>query len=115
MPDPDAPPPAAAADAATDASSPVANTVGASTPTAADSTPAPAATPAPASCTLSGTGLYFVDAISTDEAFTNPTRVPEGFVGPSLDVPPPTGAVYYLRLRDDPKTVDTISLPAGPL
>jgi hypothetical protein len=68
-----------------------------------------------AACTLTGTGLYFIDSIATDEAFTNPTRVPEGFVGSSLEVPPPAGAVYYLRLRDDPANVDTVTLPAGPL
>jgi hypothetical protein len=79
---------------------------------AIDATPAPP--PAPA-CKLSGTGLYFIDSIATDEAFTSPTRVPEGFVGLSITVPPPTGAVYYLRLRDDPATVDTVTLPAGPL
>ena len=71
--------------------------------------------PQPASCSLSGTGLYFVDSISTDEAFSNPTRVPEGFVGTSISVPPPTGAAYYLRLRDDPAAIDTLTLPAGPL
>jgi hypothetical protein len=81
-------------------------------------TPAPQTPPAPgppATCTLTGSSLYFIDSIATDEAFTNPTRVPEGFVGPSLEVPPPTGAAYYLRLRDDPATIDTITLPAGPL
>jgi hypothetical protein len=68
-----------------------------------------------ATCTLSGSSLYFIDSISTNEAFTNPTRVPEGFVGSSIDVPPPTGGDYYLRLRDDPSHVDTVALPAGPL
>jgi hypothetical protein len=90
----------------------------AATPAPAPALDTPAATPGapgPASCTLSGTGLYFVDAIATDQSFSNPTRIPEGFVGLSIAVPPPTGAVYYLRLRDDPKTVDTVSLPAGPL
>ena len=72
------------------------------------------ATP-PAPCTLTGTGLYFLDSVAADDAFTNPTRIPEGFVGPSLQVPPPTGAQYYLRLRDDPATTDKITLPAGPL
>jgi hypothetical protein len=89
------------------------------TPAAATSdAPAPAApaTAAPAkSCSLTGSGLYFVDSVATDESFANPTHVPEGFVGTSLAVPPPTGAVYYLRLRDDPTTVDTVTLPAGPL
>jgi hypothetical protein len=86
-------------------------------PTAPDKTAATpaAAAPPPASCTLTGAGLYFIDAISTDDSFTNPTRIPEGFVGSSLAVPPPTGAVYYLRLRDDPTAVDTVTLPAGPL
>jgi hypothetical protein len=83
---------------------------------ATGATDATAATPPPAAtCKLSGTGLYFIDSIATDEAFTSPTHVPEGFVGLSITVPPPTGAVYYLRLRDDPATVDTVSLPAGPL
>jgi hypothetical protein len=73
-----------------------------------------ATAPAP-TCSLSGSGLYFLDSIATDQAFTNPTRIPEGFVGSSLDVPPPTGAVYYLRLRDDPSNIDTLTLPAGPI
>ena len=68
----------------------------------------------PAPCTLTGTGLYFIDALSIDASFTKPTLVPEGFVGSSLALPPPTGAVYYLRLRDDPAAVDTVILPASP-
>jgi hypothetical protein len=84
-------------------------------PTAAPAPDAAPVPPPPATCKLSGTGLYFIDSIATDAAFTSPTRVPEGFVGLSIAVPPPTGAVYYLRLRDDPGTVDTVSLPAGPL
>lgn len=66
-------------------------------------------------CTLTGTSLYFLDSVAADDSFGNPTRVPSGFVGSSLQVPPPTGAQYYLRLRDDPTTTDTITLPAGPL
>jgi hypothetical protein len=80
---------------------------------AASASPAPEA--ASASCKLSGDGLYFLDSIATDAAFTNPTRVPDGFVGASLAVPPPTGAQYYLRLRDDPAQVQRVTLPAGPL
>jgi hypothetical protein len=85
-------------------------------PTTPDKPAAPAAAASPLeSCTLTGAGLYFIDAIATDDSFTNPTLVPEGFVGSSIAVRPPTGAVYYLRLRDDPTTVDTVTLPAGPL
>jgi hypothetical protein len=68
----------------------------------------------PTPCTLTGTGLYFIDAVSTDASFTKPTLVPAGFVGSSLALPLPTGAVYYLRLRDDPAAVDTVILPASP-
>src|SRR6185437_2545852 len=95
-------------------------------PTAQSTTPAAATSPTtaaatsatptqPASCTLTGTGLYFIDSLATTEAFSNPTHVPEGYVGATIEVPPPTGAVYYLRLRDDPATIDTVALPSGPL
>jgi len=85
-------------------------------PAAAASAPADPPPPASAArCTLTGTGLYFLDSVAADDAFADPTRVPEGFVGPSLQVPQPTGAQYYLRLRDDPATTDKITLPAGPL
>ncbi|MGA1981084.1 MAG: hypothetical protein ABSG84_01315 [Acidobacteriaceae bacterium] len=91
-------------------SCPVAEPAGPVAPT----TPA-APTPSTPPCTLTGSGLYFIDSVAADESFAKPTRVPEGFVGSSLQVPPPTGAQYYLRLRDDPTTTDTITLPAGPL
>lgn len=68
----------------------------------------------PAPCTLTGTGLYFIGAVATEASFTKPTLVPEGFVGSSLALPPPTGALYYLRLRDDPAAIDTVMLPADP-
>jgi hypothetical protein len=79
-------------------------------------TPSPASPAAPPPpCTLTGSSLYLIDAISPDPAFTNPTQVPEGFVGSSLSVPPPTGPDLYLRLRDDPSAANTVALPAGPL
>jgi hypothetical protein len=103
---------------ATDGSEVPASSSAAAPGGAGSNSPAPAtlAGPAPpAPCVLTGSGLYFIDAIATDAAFTHFIRVPEGFVGSSLAVPPPTGAVYYLRLRDDPTAVDTVNLPAGPL
>ena len=63
------------------------------------------------SCTLSGTGLYLIDAVSADLAFTNPTRVPEGFVEPTLAMPRPVGGVFYVRLRDDLATTHQVTLP----
>jgi hypothetical protein len=108
-------PPANAADAGSDGSAVAAEDAMSAEGAPAAGAAAQPATASVASCSLEGTGLYFVDSVSTDEAFTNPIHVPEGFVGSSITVPPPTGAVYYLRLRDDPKNVDTVSLPAGPI
>ena len=90
---------------------------------AADASPAvpaspPTATPAPApapSCTLTGSDLFLIDSVSATESDSQPVKVPEGFVGGSISVPPPTGAAYYIRLRDDPAAVNAVSLPAGPL
>jgi hypothetical protein len=79
-----------------------------------------------APCTLTGSSLYLVDSIATDSAFTNPTAVPEGFVSTTLSIPRPTGipntlsatrpatTVLYLRLRDDPSTPNTVTLPVLP-
>lgn len=73
------------------------------------------AAPPPMPCMLSGSSLYFIDSIAADESFANAVKVPAGFVGSSIAVPPPTGAVYYLRLRDDPTVTNTVTLPTGPL
>jgi len=87
-----------------------------SAPAAPGSVPAAAlAATAPASCTLTGSNLYLIDSISVTESDPQPMKVPEGFVGTTLSVPAPVGAVYYIRLRDDPAVVNSLSLPAGPL
>lgn len=62
-------------------------------------------------CTLSGDKLFLLDSVSTDADFTNPVTVPEGFVEDALAIPPPKGKTLYIKLRDDPDTVDTIALP----
>lgn len=77
--------------------------------------PASSDVPQPASCTLAGTGLYLIDSLAPTASFANPTAVPEGYVGATIDIPPPTGGTYYLRLRDDPAAIDTVTLPSGPL
>jgi hypothetical protein len=63
------------------------------------------------SCLLSGTGLYLIDAVSVDPDFTLPDKVPEGFVDTTLAIPRPTGPAFYLKLRDDPATVQTVIVP----
>jgi hypothetical protein len=62
-------------------------------------------------CTLSGDKLFLLDAVSTDADFVNPVIVPEGFVEDALAIPPPKGKTLYIKLRDDPATIDTVALP----
>jgi hypothetical protein len=66
------------------------------------------------SCTVTGSSLYLVDSIATDSAFTSPTTVPEGFVGTALTLPHPAKTGFFLRLRDDPTAVNTVTLPILP-
>jgi len=65
-------------------------------------------------CTLTGSSLYLVDSIATDEAFTAPTTVPEGFIGTTLSLPRPAKTGFFLRLRDDPTTANIVTLPILP-
>ncbi|MEO8735221.1 MAG: hypothetical protein ABI380_01645 [Edaphobacter sp.] len=62
-------------------------------------------------CTVAGAGLYLVDSIATDASFTNPTDVPEGFIGTSLTLPRPSKTGFFLRLRDDPSAANTVTVP----
>jgi hypothetical protein len=62
-------------------------------------------------CTLTGEKLFLIDSISTDADFTNPVNVPDGFVESSLIIPQPKGKQIYMKLRDDPSTAITVSLP----
>jgi len=62
-------------------------------------------------CTLSGDKLFLLDSVSADADFVNSVTVPEGFVEDALAIPPPKGKMLYIKLRDDPATIDTVSLP----
>jgi hypothetical protein len=62
-------------------------------------------------CTLSGDKLFLLDSVSADADFVNSVSVPEGFVEDALAIPPPKGNTLYIKLRDDPTTIDTVSLP----
>ena len=62
-------------------------------------------------CTLSGDKLFLLDSVSAEADFANPVKVPEGFVEDALAIPPPKGNTLYIKLRDDPQTVDTVALP----
>ena len=62
-------------------------------------------------CTLSGDKLFLIDAVSTDPDFSNSVTVPDGFAEETLAIPPMKGKTIYLKLRDDPTTVDTAVVP----
>ncbi len=62
-------------------------------------------------CTLSGDKLFLLDSVSTDSDFVNSVSVPEGFVEDALAIPPTKAKTLYIKLRDDPDTVDTVTLP----
>jgi len=62
-------------------------------------------------CTLCGDKLFLLDSVSTDADFMNAVTVPEGFVEDALAIPPPKGKMLYIKLRDDPATIDTVALP----
>lgn len=64
-------------------------------------------------CTLSGDKLFLINAVSADPDFSNAVTVPDGFVDPALSIPSPKGKTLYLKLRDDPSTVVTASLPVS--
>ena len=64
-------------------------------------------------CTLSGDKLFLLDSVSADADFVNSVTVPEGFVEDALAIPPPKGKMLYIKLRDDPGTIDTVALPVS--
>ncbi|MDR3734375.1 MAG: hypothetical protein P4L10_02440 [Acidobacteriaceae bacterium] len=74
--------------------------------------PAKAAAP----CTLTGSSLYLIDSISADPAFLAATaaNIPADLTANSVQVPRPSGTLLYLKLRDNPTSIDTIALPVLP-
>jgi hypothetical protein len=62
-------------------------------------------------CTLTGTNLFLAASVAATQDFANATEIPPGFTGAQLAVPHPANGVLYLMLRDDPQTVQTLSLP----
>ncbi len=65
-------------------------------------------------CTLSGTDLFLIDSVSATSRFTHSVSVPMGFADSTLTVPRPLGTILYIKLRDDPSTVNPVALPVLP-
>ena len=66
-------------------------------------------------CTLTGTNLFLAESIAATEDFDNPVDLPQELTATQISVPHPTNGVLYLKLRDDPETVQTLTLPVTPL
>jgi hypothetical protein len=62
-------------------------------------------------CLLDGSNLFLANAVAATSDFANPTQIPPDFTGTQLIVPHPTGGILYLKLRDDPGSVQTLTLP----
>jgi hypothetical protein len=81
--------------------------IGSVSPAASETTPAKVEE----QCTLTGDKLFLIDAVSADPDFTTFTTVPDGFVQAQLAIPMPKDKTLYIKLRDDPSTVDRAVLP----
>ncbi len=66
-------------------------------------------------CLLSGSNLFLADSFSSTPDFSNPMDVPAQFTGIQLVVPHASNGTLYMKLRDDPGTVQTLTLPITPL
>jgi hypothetical protein len=65
-------------------------------------------------CTLTGANLFLASSVGVTPDFNNATDVPPDFTGTQLSVPHPANGTLYLRLRDDPATVQTLTLQVTP-
>jgi hypothetical protein len=66
-------------------------------------------------CTLTGTNLFLAESVASSPDFDNAVNVPADFTGTQLTVPHPSNGLLYLKLRDDPETVQTLALAAMPM
>jgi hypothetical protein len=63
-------------------------------------------------CQLQGSNLFLVQSFSATKDFAKPTDVPTGFAAGQFNVPTPAdGTTLYLKLRDDPAALASITLP----
>lgn len=65
-------------------------------------------------CRLSGSNLFLLESVASDQQFAHNVPVPAGFADGSLSVPRPNGTLLYVRLRDDPSAGNMAVLPVLP-
>lgn len=62
------------------------------------------------SCVLTGDRLFLLDSIASDQEFTKPVQVPDGFAAGSIQVPRAQGGQLFAKLRDNPDVVNTLAV-----
>jgi hypothetical protein len=62
-------------------------------------------------CQLTGTNLFLIDSVASDQQFAHTTPVPTDFIDATLNVPHPSETGLYIKLRDDPAAINTVVLP----
>jgi hypothetical protein len=65
-------------------------------------------------CTLTGSNMFLAASLSATQDFENAVDVPPDFTGMQISVPHPDKGVLYLKLRDDPATVHTLTMTVAP-
>jgi hypothetical protein len=65
-------------------------------------------------CRLIGANLFLLDSVASDSEFAHSISVPIGFPDSTLNVPRPNGTLLYIKLRDDPGTVNPMVLAVLP-
>ncbi|MGA2428295.1 MAG: hypothetical protein ABSH13_07325 [Candidatus Acidiferrum sp.] len=64
-------------------------------------------------CQLSGTNLFLIDSVASDQQFAHNAPVPTDFIDATLNVPHPGDGGLYIKLRDDPSAINTVNLPVS--
>lgn len=67
------------------------------------------------SCVLTANNLFLVESIAASQDFSNPVDVPADYTPAQILVPHPVNGMLYIKLRDDPETVQTLTLPIAPI
>jgi hypothetical protein len=65
-------------------------------------------------CILTGANLFLISAVASDPEFKHSVPVPEGFADSTLSVPRPENSLLYIKLRDNPSSVNPATLPVVP-
>lgn len=66
------------------------------------------------SCVLTANNLFLVSSIAASQDFSNPVDVPADYTPAQILVPHPVNGMLYIKLRDDPDAVQTLTLPVTP-